>query len=57
MEWHTPAGQQTQRGTPLPDNKPKVILTALINNAICNIIRRLLQINSCHKSVAEDIKS
>jgi hypothetical protein len=44
----------------LADNKPKGILTTLINAAICIIviiIRSLLQTNGCHKFVAEDIKS
>jgi hypothetical protein len=51
----------------LADNKPKGILTALINAAIyiitiiivvdVIIIRSMLQTNGCHKSVAEDIKS
>jgi len=43
------------RGTRLADNKPKGILTALINAAICII--SLLQTNGCHKFVAENIKS
>jgi len=42
----------------LAANKPKGILTALINAAICIIIIiSLLQTNGWHKFVAEDIKS
>jgi heme/copper-type cytochrome/quinol oxidase subunit 2 len=64
-----PPGNQW-RGTRLADNKPKGILTALINAAIyiitiiivvfvvvVIIISSMLQTNGCHKSVAEDIKS
>ena len=55
-----PPPRQSMESTRLADNKPKGILTALINAAICIIIIiiiSLLQTNGCHKFVAENIKA